>query len=417
MEIGYVLNTYPRPSHSFIRREIRALERLGHQVHRFAMRPPPADEPLLDPDDRAEAERTEYILAAGPAGLAAAVLRIGLGHPRRFLRAVLLAMRCGRAGSGARTPGTGGRLRHLVYLAEAAALTLRAGRLGLGHLHAHFGTNAATVAMLAQTLGAPGFSMTVHGPEEFDAPRALALPEKLARAQFAVGVSSFGRSQLSRWAPAALWDRLHVVRCGIEPDRFPDPAPLPPGRGQLVAIGRLAEQKGHLMLPAALKRALSEAPELRVTLIGDGPLRGTIERAAAKAGVADNLTLAGWQDEAGVREALAAAHALILPSLAEGLPMVVMEAMAAGRPVIATAIAGIPELVRPGETGWLVPPGDTDALARAMIELHDAEPDRLARMGAAGRSLVLERHDARAEAARLAGLFGAQDPQTEGDRT
>lgn len=411
MKIGYVLNTYPRPSHSFIRREIQALEALGHEVSRLAMRGDTA--PLVDAGDRAEAARSLRVLEQGLPRLLAALGAEGARAPRAFGRALRLALRCGAAGACSGVPGTGGRLRHMVYLLEAAFVARQARATGLQHLHAHFGTNAATVALLAAELSGLPFSFTVHGPEEFDAPRALSLGLKADRAAFTVAISSFGRSQLMRWTTPAQWSRLQVVHCGIDPARFADPLPMPKGlpegggTARLVAIGRLSEQKGQLLLIEALAMAVARTPELHLTLVGDGELRAPIEAAIARHGLQAQVRLAGWLDEAGVRAELAAAHALVLPSFAEGLPMVVMEAMAAARPVLGTSIAGMPELVRPQETGWLVPAGDVAGLAEAMIELAATPTAALAAMGQAGRARVLARHDVGREAAKLAGLFAA----------
>lgn len=397
MRIGYLLNTYPQSSVTFVRREIHALERLGWQVHRFAMRSDRAA--LVDPADVAEYDRTELVLQAGAPRLAKAALRLALTRPHGFARALARAWRMG--GRSAQ-----GRLRHMIYLAEAAHVAHRTEALGLVHLHAHFGTNSATVAALVQDLGGPGFSFTVHGPEEFDSPQALSLGEKVAASAFAVAISSHGRSQLSRWAAYADWPRIRVIHCGIEPGRFPEPGPMPAeGPLRLVTIGRFAEQKGQLLLPEALAMARARGVDLHLTLVGDGPMRAEIEAAIARHGVADAVTLTGWLDEAGVRRVLADSHALVLPSFAEGLPMVVMEAMAAGRPVIATAIAGNPELVLPGETGWLVPAGDAEALADLFATAAATPAARLAEMGRAGRARVMQRHDIDREAARLARLI------------
>jgi colanic acid/amylovoran biosynthesis glycosyltransferase len=399
MHIAYLVNTYPRASHTFIRREIAALERLGHTVHRFAMRSDRAA--LKDDADLAEDARTEHILADRTA-----LARSALTMPLRagFARALRLAFACGALGAGG-GDGTGGRLRHLIYLAEAAHVAARCRALGITHLHAHFGTNSATVAMLAHALGGPGYSFTVHGPEEFDAPRALSLAQKSARARFTVAISSFGRSQLCRWTDPAVWPRLRVVHCGIDPAAFSTPAPLPPGGPRLVAVGRLSEQKGFGLLLDAIALAAPRHPGLTLTLVGDGPLRSALQSQVAALGLAPRVTFAGWQDEAGVRAALGAAQALILPSFAEGLPVVIMEAMAAGRPVIATAIAGIPELVLPEQTGWLVPAGDAAALADAIDRLAATPPDTLAELGAAARARVLARHNVDDQAALLAALF------------
>jgi glycosyltransferase involved in cell wall biosynthesis len=397
LKLAYLVNTYPRASHSFIRREIQALERLGWDVHRFAMRSAAAE--LVDPADIAEDARTEHVLKAGFWAMAKVALGWMIRRPARSLAALRLAWRCGVAAND--------RARHMVYLAEAAVVAQRCYDLRIPHLHAHFGTNSTTVAMLAHALGGPSFSFTTHGPEEFDAPLALSLPAKLHRAAFAVAISSYGRSQLSRWAALPDWPRIHVVHCGIEPWRFPDPAPLPTGGPHLVAIGRLAEQKGFPLLIEAVALARNTCPHLHLTLVGDGPLRADLQSRTATLGLQSHITFAGWQDEAGVRAALAAATALILPSFAEGLPVVVMEAMAAGRPIIATSIAGVPELVTP-DVGWLVPAGDAQALAGAIATLAATPPETLASMGSAARARVIARHDIDTEAEKLTTLFASR---------
>lgn len=393
MKIAYLVNTYPRASHTFIRREIHALERIGFSVHRFAMRSDRRS--LRDPEDKAEDERTEHVLERGRVVLILHAMLWYLTHPLRALRALRLALQMGRR---ARTTN-----KHLIYLAEAAWLARRCRELEIRHVHAHFGTNSATVACLCHALGGPRWSFTVHGPEEFDAPRALSLSSKIARAAFTVAVSSFGRSQLWRWARFDDRGRIKVVHCGIEPQRFPAPAPLPE-KLRLVAVGRFSEQKGFPLLIEAVARAARQHPGLRLTLVGDGELRGEIEAMIEQQTLRRHITLTGWLDEAGVRAELRQAQALILPSFAEGLPMVVMEAMAAGRPVIATSIAGLPELVTP-ETGWLVPAGDAEALATAIGALAETPLPRLTEMGLAGRARVLARHDIDREATKLALLI------------
>ena len=401
MKLGYLVNTYPRASHSFIRREIHALERAGLAVHRFAMRSDRGA--LVDPADLAEDDLTEHVLRAGVKRLVPTALKWLATHPRQSLTALQLALACGRRGAGG-TPGTGGRARHMIYLIEAAYIAARARTLGLTHIHAHFGTNSSTVAMLAHALGGPTYSFTTHGPEEFDAPRALALDLKLQNAAFAVAISSYGRSQLARWCPPALWPNIQVVHCGIEPAMFTAPPPLPTHGPHLVAIGRLSGQKGFALLVEAIAIVVKTLPSLHLTLVGDGELRPQIEAAIADHGLAAHITLTGWLPEAGVRAALHDATALILPSFAEGLPVVIMEAMAAARPIIATAIAGIPELVTP-DCGWLVPAGDAQALADAIATLAKTPPETLAQMGQSARTRVLTRHNIDTEAAKLRGLF------------
>lgn len=398
MKIAYVLNTYPQPSHSFIRREVQALERQGFDITRLAMRR--SDAPLVDARDQAEGDKTDYVLDRGAIGLLVDAALQAIKAPIRTAKGLAAVWRLGRASQS-------GVLRHLIYLAEAAHVARRCRAEGVAHMHAHFGTNAAAVAMLAHILGGPSYSFTVHGPEEFDAPHSLSLGDKLDQAAFAVGVSEFGRSQLCRWASFATWDRLHVVHCGIEPGAFDSWMPVREGPLKMVAIGRFVEQKGQMGLVRALRHLKDSHPDAQLALVGDGEMRVDLERAVAEAGLGDMVRFTGWLDQDGVKAEIDAAHALVMPSFAEGLPMVVMEAMAAARPVIATYIAGTPELVLEGQTGWLVPAGDDRALARAIEMLADTPIEDLTRMGETGRARVLQRHDIDDQARKLGDLFRA----------
>lgn len=392
MKLAYVLNTYPLPSHTFIRRELRALERVDVQVQRIAMRRSAI--PLVDATDKEEERSTHYVLEAGAPRLALAMAVVAVTKPAAFARALVCAWRMGR-----RSPR--GPLRQIIYLAEACSV-LRLCR-EVDHVHAHFGTNAAAVALLTGRLGGPSYSFTVHGPEEFDDPVGLSLDTKIAHAAFVVAISQFGRSQLFRWAGFDHWPKIKVVHCGIEPGVFAAPAPLPEGPTQLVSIGRFVEQKGQIILIEAL--AACKNSNIRLVLVGDGDMRPALEQAITHHGLKERVTLTGWLSEDGVRAELAAAHALVLPSFAEGLPMVIMESMAAARPVLTTMIAGSPELVQQGKTGWLVPAGDVQALADAMDTCAGTDDAILVKMGQAGRERVLLRHDIDDQAARLLALL------------
>jgi glycosyltransferase involved in cell wall biosynthesis/GT2 family glycosyltransferase len=396
--VAYLVNQYPHVSHSFIRREIAGLEAAGLSVRRFSVRRSGAA--LVDPADRAEQERTEVLLAAGALGMLPALLLLAVTRPLRWLRAAWLALRMGWRSQGA-------GLRHLVYLAEACLLARRLRQCRARHLHAHFGTNAATVALLAHVLGGPPYSFTVHGPEEFDRPEALSLPDKIERAAFVVAVSEFGRSQLFRWCDHRHWGKLHVVRCGVD-DSFlkSAEAPLPPAN-RLVCVGRLCEQKGQLRLLQAVRQLGEAGVAVELVLAGDGPMRPEVEREVVRLGLERQVQITGWVSNEAVRKHILDARALVLPSFAEGLPVVLMEALALGRPVVSTYVAGIPELVEQGSNGWLVPAGSVEALAGALREALETSPARLTEMGRVGAARVADRHDASREASRLALLFRA----------
>lgn len=398
MRIAYFINQYPKVSHSFIRREILALERQGVEVQRIALRGWDAE--LQDAEDSSEQARTRYVLQRGVKGLLAPSWQVLRTQPRRFFQALWLAMRLGLRADRAWP-------YHLVYLAEACQVLqwLQAGEAK--HVHAHFGTNSTEVVMLANVLGGPAYSFTVHGPEEFDKPQFLHMGEKVRRAAFVAAVSSYGRSQLFRWVAHDHWAKVKVVHCGLERS-FHELAPVGvPTAPRLVCVGRLCEQKGQLLLLEAARVLAARAIAFELVLAGDGEMRGQIEALIAGHGLQQQVRITGWISSAQVREEILAARALVLPSFAEGLPVVIMEAMALRRPVLTTYVAGIPELVRPGENGWLFPAGAVDELAAAMADCLAQPAEALQRMGEAARQRVLQRHDIDTEAARLASYFKA----------
>jgi colanic acid/amylovoran biosynthesis glycosyltransferase len=399
MKIAYLVNHYPAISHSFIRREILALERLGHEILRISIRG--WTDTQRGAEDQREQARTRYVLRGGAMPLLVSFLHILATNPAGLFRAIALTL---KVGLRAERPLP----VHLIYLLEACqvALWLRSERAQ--HLHVHFGTNSAEVAMLVGELGGPPWSFTAHGPEEFDKPKFIALPEKIRRARFVVAVSSFGRSQLFRNVPHSYWPKIKVVHCGLEPAFYQtDATAAAGGERRLVCVGRLCEQKGQLLLIEAARLLAERGTKFELVLAGDGEMRGEIEALTARYGLTDTVRITGWISSDEVRAEILAARALVLPSFAEGLPVVIMEAMALRRPVITTFVAGIPELIQHGEHGWLVPAGDLESLAGAMEECLRTAPEAITRMGEGARQRVLQRHDVDKEAAKLAELIEA----------
>ena len=395
MRIAYLVNSYPAPSHSFIRREIAGVEAAGLTVLRYSIRPAPAH--LPDPRDAAERDVTTVVLGGGMVRLLSALILEAITHPAGFFRAAGRAFAMARASWGV-------AWRQLAYLAEAAWLIRDWRRHGIVHVHAHFGTNPAAVARLAHAWGGPPYSFTVHGPDEFDAPGAIDLGGKIADAAFVTGISSFGRSQLMRWSEPRDWDKIHIVRCGVDESYINSDAAAPPDNVTLCCVARLGPQKGLHILLAAVAKVVPERPDLRVIIVGDGPLRISLDALVMKLGIASHIVFTGVQGGDAVRQHLLDARAFILPSFAEGLPVVLMEALALRRPVITTYIAGVPELVDPA-VGWLCPAGDVDALADAMRTALATPVATLAAMGDTGRKRVQAMHDANANGAALCKLF------------
>ena len=405
VRVAYLVNQYPKVSHSFIRREILAVERQGVAIERFALRG--WDEPIVDPQDVSERGKTRYVLQGGFMALLLATVRAAFFAPRRFAGALWLATRMGRR-SDRPLPV------HWIYLAEACVLARWLRGSTVSHLHAHFGTNPAEVVMLAGVLTGLPYSFTAHGSEETDKPQFIGLPEKIRRAAFVVAVSSYGRAQLYRWCRESDWAKIHVVHCGLDRSFYEGVTVQPVEAPKLGCVGRLCPEKGQLLLLRALRQLKDAGLNCELVLAGDGEMRPAIESEIDRLDLRGQVRITGWISSESVREEILLARALVLPSFAEGLPVVLMEAMALGRPVISTYVAGIPELVVEGECGWLSPAGDLDRLVRSIKECLEATPQHLHGMGSVARERAMLRHDIDAEAARLTLYFRASERALQG---
>jgi colanic acid/amylovoran biosynthesis glycosyltransferase len=395
MKIAYLMNTYPLISTTFIRREIHALEELGVQVERFAVREWAED--LVDPMDIQERDRTSYLLTGNQSGLIGSFIKEFVVNPRGLFRGLTTAYRLWRdAGEGF--------VRHSAYLLEAVSLRQRMAAAQLQHVHVHFGTNAATVAMLSLAMGGGTYSFTAHGPDEFMDPARSRYDLLVHHSAFVAAISNFCRVQLARIAGMECWDKIEIVPCALDLREFPK-GPENADRSQhLVCIGRLCPQKAQTLFPDAVEPLSDEFPGLKVVLVGDGETRAEIELKIAEKGLQKHFELLGWCSNEEVRARLMGARAMLLPSFAEGLPVSIMEAFALRTPVISTYIAGIPELVD-SSCGWIIPAGDVSALTASIRSCLTTEDQALNSMGDIGRSRVEARHDVRRSAALLRDCF------------
>ena len=399
LRVGYIASHYPAVSHSFVSREVEALRRLGVDVETFSTWRA-RDGELLSAADREAALTTFAVLPASPWRFARAHLRALAGSPRGYASTLLRALRLS-------TPGLRGRLLRLAYFAEAIVVREHCEKVGVRHLHAQFADGATDVALLVSHYGGAAWtwSMAVHGPVEFYNVDRYRLADKVRDATFVTAISHFGRSQLLTLVDEGKWDKVLVIRCGIEPDVYAA-APPPPAREELriLCVGRLVRLKGQSLLVRAVAELARNGVRARAVLIGDGPKRPELESLAAELGVADRVELVGSVGQDQIRQHYAEADVFCLPSFAEGIPVSLMEAMAIQRPVVTTRIMGIPELVEDGRSGILVAPGDLEALVDALA-LIAADPDRREELGLAARRKVLEQFDVRTSARRLREIF------------
>lgn len=400
LRLAYFTNRYGLASYTFILCEVEALRARGHRVATFSVRAP-APEEAVTPTLAAERARTEYFWTGDPRvlpGIVRSVWRAAWASPRRTLSALALARRtC--------APGWRAHLKQAGYFALACHLARRMRAHGVTHLHNHLGASSASIAMLASTLSGIPYSLTIHGGWIFTEPTRWALGEKIARSAFTVCISDFGRSQCMLFSSSRAWDRLHVVRCGVDASFFAAPALPVPDVPRLVCVGRLSEEKGHLVLLSAVRRLVAQGVPIELSLVGEGPCRAELEAAVRRLALGAHVHLLGLRSAAGVRAALDGARGFVLASFTEGLPVSVMEAFARHRPVIATNVGAVAELVRPHETGWLVSPGAEAPLADAMRALLQTPVKTLQAMGARGAELVRANHALETEIPKLERLF------------
>jgi len=404
MKIAYLCNCYPHTTHTFIRREISELEAEGIEISRITIRR--STDTLPTPEDNDELGKTFSVLERGIFNLLTNMLVVSLIRPVAMIRTAWRSIRFGLRSQS-------GLLRHIAYLGEACVVLQHVRKRGVTHIHAHFGTNATMVALLVRSLGGPAYSFTIHGCGEWDCPEFLHIPQKVEDASFVVAISDFAKSQIYRWAVPGQWKKIYVVRCGVDKSFISHPITAVPDVDRLIMIGRLGRTKGHAFLFEALQRLLEEGVKFQIKLVGDGPLREFVGEQILERGLAQCVEIAGWMDNNRIRDEILSSRALILTSFAEGLPVVVMEALALARPVISTRVGGICELVVDRESGWLVNSGCIDELVDALRAVLRAPVAELSKMGMAGRQAVLQKHDASVEARKLADLFNAHVKDNE----
>lgn len=397
MRIAYLTGEYPRATDTFIQREISALRERGVQVFSFSIRRT-GQEHLVGAEQQAEAERTFYVLPVQPIPLLLAHLALLLSSPRRYWQSVKLAW-------ATHQPGIRGTIYQLFYFLEAGVIANQVRKQQIQHLHNHFPDSSGTVAMLAAALGGFTFSFTMHGPYIFFEPQRWRLDEKLKRALFVCCISHFCRSQGMIFAPMKHWNRLHIVHCGVDPALFNPVSHQQIGK-RLLYTGRLAAVKGLPILLESLVQVKAAHPDLLLTVVGDGADRPQLQQLTAQLGLNENVNFVGYQSQASVRQFMQETDVFVLPSFAEGLPVSLMEALAAGVPVVTTQIAGVSELVESGINGYLVPPGNVAELADRIEKLL-ADPALRAQMGAAGRLKVAQEFDIQQEAAWLCQIMTA----------
>jgi colanic acid/amylovoran biosynthesis glycosyltransferase len=393
--IAYLTSQYPATSHTFISREVAALRALGVELDTFGIRPPSAAE-LQDESIAAEADNTFIVLGQPATTFAGAHAAALVGNPLGYFRTLGLAL-------SHRPPGLRGLGLSLAHFAEAVVLARELKRRGIARLHNHFANSAATVGYLATRLLKMPWSFTMHGISETDYPAGLLLGRKIEAAEFVACVSYFGRAQAMRVVTPDQWSKLHVIRCGLALAELPEHAASSEA-SRLIAVGRLSPEKGHAGLLEAFAAVSRDHEALQLVLVGDGPESERLRALAKELGIAERVHFAGRLGERATLVDIARSDILVHPSFMEGLPIVLMEAMAMGTPVIASRIAGIPELIEDGKSGLLFTPSDWEELAACIRRLVE-DRDLREKLSAAGRAAVAQGFEIAGSAMQLKDRF------------
>jgi colanic acid/amylovoran biosynthesis glycosyltransferase len=397
--LGYLTDHYPATSHTFVQREVHALRQLGVEVHTFSTHRV-GRQHLLSEEDREAFASTFAILPVSPLRLAAAHMRTLVAAWHAYIRTLVFAFALGR--------GLRARLWQLFYFCEAVLLAQECRTRGLTHVHAHFTRPAADTALLVCRLGwlmdpraGWTWSFTAHGTDIYDTD-SVALATKIRHATMVICVSDYGRARLERLVEDRERPKIRLVRCGIDLTRFPalERSRQISERLRVLTVGRLVEVKGQAVLLDAFARLVAEGIDGELTIVGDGPLRTALEALARGLGVARRVHFAGRVGQDEILHFYERADIFALASFSEGIPVVLMEAMATQLPVVATRITAIPELVEDGRHGLLVPPDRSDLLAAALTALA-RNPARRAEMGRAARAQIETGFELRGAAMRL----------------
>lgn len=400
--VAYITTSYPSLSHTFILREVLALRARGLEIHTISLRRT-AGEHLLSKANR-DASATTYAVRPPRWSEVLSVHVSALTrHPVSYLRTLREAQRLARE-------GWRGRLWQIFYFAEAVLVWRHCVRKRAGHIHAHHGSPAADVALLAAHFargagrGPATWSFTLHGPTEFWNVRWFRLAEKLRHAHAVVCISDFARSQAMALVAEEHWPKLHIVHCGLAAREHRATANVPALAAHILCVGRLVPEKGQAILLRALALLVNQGHAPTLTLVGSGQSQTALERLTGELGLAGRVTFAGAVGQDEIERYYDECELFCLPSFSEGLPVVLMEAMAYGRPVVSTHIAGVRELVRDGETGLLVAPGSAEELAGAIGRLLD-DAELRERIADAGRECVRREFDVERSAGQLEQVF------------
>lgn len=395
-KVAYFCSLYPAISHTFINREIQQLEQHGFDIHPFTMNP---GQVLAGGTafEQEQLQRTYCIHGQSLMVKLGAQLSQFLRNPFGYISGLFFAIGMQK-----------GRLKEtlwaLFHFMEGAILAREMRKRGLKHVHVHFANSEAAIAMyMAKAFGFT-YSFTLHGPDCFYNVGLGHLEAKIKRAKFILCISHFARGQAIRLGGAETLKKTYILRCGVDPERYAPVGEAPRDPMHIVCTGRLTATKGQMLLIMACERLKQAGKNFRCTLIGGGDQEQLLRNLVVQKGLENEVTLTGALPQDGVLATLQTAHLFCLPSFAEGVPVVLMEAMSMEIPCIGTRVGGIAELIDSPHNSWLIHSGDPEGLFLLLQDLID-HPEKRQGMGKAARETILDRFNIRKNGAKLAQIF------------
>lgn len=392
LKVAYLISLYPAISHTFVLREILGLREEGMEIYPASINSLDASHQNLTQDEILEHEKTFYIKKQGFFGAFAATFTALFKHPAGFFKGLWQALMLSKFNPVA-------LIYNLAYFAEALILGRWMESNNLHHVHVHFINPATLVALLASKIFPITYSFTSHGPDEFFNVEGQLIKEKIEGALFAVSISNYNRSQLMRVSPQSNWKKLSVIPLGINPDQFKPQPKNTAGEFEILCVGRLVPAKGQAILVEAANRLIKGGLNIKLRLIGEGPDRPYLEKFQGP-----RIILEGNISQDKIRDFYHAADLFVLPSFAEGVPVVLMEAMSMEIPCVSTFVNGIPELIENNVEGILIPPSNIEKLVETIRRLYGDNALRT-QLGKAGRAKILNSYRLNRNLRFLSDLF------------
>lgn len=398
MKIAYLISQYPATSHTFILQEVTALKKKGLHLSVASINSPDRIYDKLTKEEKEESQQTFYVKKQGIVGATFALLYVLLFHPIGFIKGVYTCFKlCGW--------DLAELVYHFFYLCEAFIIGKWMEKKKLKNLHVHFGMAVSTVALLVSKVFPIKFSMTIHGPDEFYEVDKNHLCEKIAEADFITTIGYYAQSQLMRLSDREYWHKFEVAPLGIDIEKFtPAPKRISPSVVEILSVGRLVPMKGYSLLITAFSQIDQTKHPARLTIVGTGPEKKKLETQIFDLGLTGKVTMTGQLNHPQVEKMYNEADIFVLSSFSEGIPIVLMEAMAKEIPCVSTFVNGIPELIQHDIDGYLVAPSDVAGL-KAILEKLISDYNLRQRYATSGRQRVTQKYNLKTNTDKLADIF------------